>query len=163
MSVYLEKNNNYEFRLSDIIREPSIMAAAEKLTCTPLTDADEAKKKYIEKSIMTDERMIPVALPIPWDEYLQDISLIHSNEKKNTSGMFLFSKVGDTVVFDLAYTSNAVIMASLMGNAIKTADKIFDPEQKFLVPIVSEATRPLIERLVPNAHRDELLEAILWF
>jgi len=163
MSVYLENNNNYEFVLSDIVREPSIMSAAEKLSCTPLIAAGDDIKAFLEKSVTNDERMIPVSLPIPWNEYLQEISLIHANEKKNTSGMFLFSKIGDTVVFDLAYTSNAVIMASLIGNAIKIADSIFDPGQKILVPIVSEATRPLIERLVPKAHRDELLEAILWF
>ena len=139
------------------------MSAAEKLSCTPLIAAGDDIKAFLEKSVTNDERMIPVSLPIPWNEYLQEISLIHANEKKNTSGMFLFSKIGDTVVFDLAYTSNAVIMASLIGNAIKIADSIFDPGQKILVPIVSEATRPLIERLVPKAHRDELLEAILWF
>lgn len=163
MSVYLENNNNYEFVLSDIVREPSIMSAAEKLSCTPLMDAGDDIRSYLKNSVINDERMIPVALPIPWDDYMQDISILHANQKKNTTGMFLFSKVGDTVVFDLAYTSNAVIMASLIGNAIKIADKTFAPDQKFLVPIVSEATRPLIERLVPNAHRDEILQAVLWF
>ncbi len=163
MYVYKENNNNYEFVLSDIVREDSILNAAEKIYCTPLCDTDEKVKTYLKNCILNDERLIPVELPIPWDEYIPEISVLHGNEKKKTFGMFLFSKVGDTIVFDLAYTSNAIIMASLIGNAIIIADKTFDPEQKFLVPIVSEATRPLIERLVPNAHRDEILQAVLWF
>ncbi len=163
MDVHFEKNNIYEFTLDDVVKDPSLFKAAEKLSCVPLLFSWGPEKDLIEELIYNEDKAVPVAFPIPWDSYQADISEIHYNEKTKTAGLLLFTKVMEYLVMDLCYGVNAIVLAALIGSALKAAEETYEGSQKVLAPIVSESTRPLIEKMVPNAKRGEIAEAMVWF
>ena len=157
------KNNLYEFTYKDIVMFDKLLLATQKLPCTPISMLSEDTKIAMEDVVYGDKGPVPVALPIPWSSYRQDLSVANYDKKLADTGLLLVSEVGDTLVVDLLYGKNPVITAALIGNAVKNAEGIVSPDQKFLVPIVLEATRPLVEKLVPNATREDLVEAFIKF
>ena len=163
MDVSVGKDNIFEFRLSEVIREKSLGTAAKGISRVQLQDASPEMKAAMEEAILQDERAVPVAIPIPWEDYRQDLSLLYAPPSSKSRGVLLFSEVGDSIFFELAYSDSPRTLAALVGSAILLAEDLFPPEQKILVPVVRETSRQLVEHLVPTASRGEVLEAIQWF
>ncbi len=161
MWVFDEKNNNYEFRYKDIKRDKSLLSASEKIACKPLSLLTDDEKAKIEDVLYDSDQLIPVALPIPWNRFRQDLSFAYSGQLG--TGLLLISEIGDTLDVELLYGSNPVITASLLGTALTGTEGQVSPEQKILVPIVVESSRQLIKRLVDGATRGDITEALVWF
>ena len=161
--TFMRKNNLYECRMKDVIDDRTLFAAAKKVSCVPLLFLTDREKDEIENIIYEDTGSVPVALPIPWSSYRQDLSYVHYDADKKSLGMLFVSQVGDTMVMDLLYGKNPMVSAAILGTAIQMAREDLSPDQKLLVPIVLEATRPIVEKLAPTATREDLLEAYIHF
>ena len=159
----VRKNNLYECRMKDVIDDRTLFAAAKKVSCVPLLFLTDREKDEIENIIYEDTGSVPVALPIPWSSYRQDLSYVHYDADKKSLGILFVSQVGDTMVMDLLYGKNPMVSAAILGTAIQMAREDLSPDQKLLVPIVLEATRPIVEKLAPTATREDLLEAYIHF
>ncbi len=156
------KNNLYEFTYGDIDIDRLAMAAMNH-PCTPLSQASDEMKSAVEDILYDEKTPVPVALPIPWSKYRQDLSMLHYSGKPSETGLYLVSEMGDTLIIELLYGKSPLIVAAILGDAFVYAKDIIAPSQKILVPIVLEATRPLIERFVPDATREDLVEAFVRF
>ncbi|MCR5654097.1 MAG: hypothetical protein K6G07_00435 [Lachnospiraceae bacterium] len=163
MYVYMEKNNVYECHLSDVEGQKSVMAAASKIKCNALEDTDEEDMDEIEQRINRNKQPVPIAIPVPWDSYCPDLSFTYVKKNSEDAGLLMVSSVGDSYVLDLVYGSNPMIVAALIGHALNTAGASLSGEQKLLVPIVNEATRPLMVKMVPSAVRGDIAETVMWF
>ena len=163
MQIKVRKNNLYECTVKDVKEDRTLLAAAKKISCVPLLFMSDTEMDEIERIIYEDTGNVPVPLPIPWSSYRQDLSIVHYDAGKKTLGALFVSKVGDTLVIDLLYGKNPMVTAAILGSSIQTAKEELTPDQKILVPIVLEATRPIIEKIAPNATREDLVEAFIRF
>ena len=163
MSVVEKKNNLYEFCAKDITGQKTLLDAADRIPCVPLFFLTEKEKNEIESIMYNETGSIPIQFPIPWDSYRQDLSLVHFDASNKNVGILFVSQVGDTMVIELLYGKNPMITAALLGTAIRTSVTELAPSQKILVPIVLSATRPIVEKLAPNATREPLYEAVFAF
>ena len=161
MDVSTVKNNIYEFTLKEIKKDRTLVAAADRILCVPLDGVNDTLADAMAEGILSGLKPVPVLYPVPWDNYRKDLSFLYLSD--DSAGMILFSEVGDSIVFDLAYSSNSVVLAGLIGTALKRARKTLSPDQKLLVPIVSEETRALAGRLVPDSRRGNNAEACIWY
>ncbi len=161
MDVAIVKNNIYEFTLKEIKWDRTILLAADRMLAVPLSGINKTIADAMAEGILEGSKPVPVLYPVPWDNYRKDLSHLFLNDE--SAGMILFSEVGDSIVFDLAYSSNSMVLAGLIGAAMNRADRTLSPDQKILVPIVSEETRALATRLVPNAKRGNNAEACIWY
>ncbi|MCR5099224.1 MAG: hypothetical protein K6B14_09780 [Lachnospiraceae bacterium] len=157
------KNNLYEFTYRDVVLFDKLELATQRHPCTPVGQAPEDVKTAIEDVLYEEKTPVPVAFPVPWSKCRQDLSLVHYDQKITDTGLLLVSEMSDTLIIDLLYGKNPVVAAALLGNAIVVAKDILSPDQKILVPIVMEATRPLVERIAPTATREDLVEAFMKF
>ncbi len=161
MTVFSQMNNIYEFRFKDVLSNPTIIAASKKTKCSRVCDLDEKTKEEIEDHLYNTRMTVPVALPIPWKNYRQTLSFAYHG--KLGTGLLLISGIGDTLVVELLYASNPIVTAALLGAAINEGRLQLSADQKFLVPIVIGATRPIIKKLVKDPVRGEIEEAVIWF
>ena len=161
MDVSIVKNNIYEFTLKEIKKDRTLVAAADRILCVPLDGINDTLADAMAEGILSGSKPVPVLYPVPWDNYRKDLSFLYLSD--DSAGMILFSEVGDSIVFNLAYSSNSVVLAGLIGTALKRARKTLSPDQKLLVPIVSEETRALAGRLVPDSRRGNNAEACIWY
>ena len=163
MRIHERKNNLYECCVKDLVEDKTLTAAADKLSCLPLLFFSDQEMDEIERIISEEAGVVPMPLPIPWSNYRYDLSIVHYDPKKNSLGLFLVSKVGDTYVIDLMYGKNPMITAAILGTVVKIAKEDLPEDQKILVPIVLEATRPLVEKVAPTATREDLVGAFVKF
>lgn len=150
-------NNIFRFRLEDV--SASMLKEGK---CTFLCDADDDLLRKVEDVISSDPRDIPVQIPVPRNDYVQELSLLYHDDKER-AGLLLFSKLRDCLVFELAYSSDPVILRTLLGSAYKKACELYGPGQIILAPIVMTGSVKLTEHLVPNAKCGQLLEAVIRF
>ena len=157
------KNNLYELRVKDIVPMDGLSAAMQRHQCQVVSHAGEDVKSALEDILYEEKSPVPVAFPVPWSKCRQDLSFLYHDKASGSAGLLLVSEMSDTLVFDLLYGKTPVITAALLGHAIKASESLLSPDQKILIPIVLEATRPLVEKLAPTATREELVEAVIRF
>ncbi|MBR4513376.1 MAG: hypothetical protein IKO61_00610 [Lachnospiraceae bacterium] len=163
MDIIEKKNNLYEFRIRDMEKTKTLLDAADRIPCVPLLFLTDREKDEIENMLYNEAGSVPVQMPVPWSSFRQDLSLVHYDSAKKTLGLMLVSQVGDSLVIDLLYGKNPMITAAILGTAIRMASDELPASQKVLVPIVLSATRPIVEKLAPDATREELVEAVFRF
>jgi len=155
--ITTRKNNIYSFTLEDV--DSSGLKAGKG---TFLADADPGMREAIEHVISADKRAVPVELPIPWQNYDPELSVLYT-DGPGKGGLLLFSHLDESIVFELAYSSTPTILRTLLGAAYKKATELYDPEQVVIAPIVLTGSEKLIEFLAPNARSGQVLEGILRF
>ncbi len=162
-TVHTEKDNMYEYKLADSKLEKPLLAAAQKFKCVSVEAAGDDIREKIETRLFDERRPVPVAIPIPWKDYRQDLSFIYIGENDENAGLMLVSEIGNAMVIELLYGTDPAVMAALVGAATLDAQKVLPMDKTVLVPIVNDLTRPLIEKLAPNAKRGTISQAIRWF
>ncbi len=155
-------DNIYDFTLGQVRERQFLKKAANALECVPLGDAGNIVLEELESLISEDARPVPVGMYPNWDDYLQEESVICMKNWK-PCGVLLFSMKQDHLVIECAYVCDKMALACMVGRALPIVEEKYGPDQHVLVPIVLEKTGQLVERLVPDAIRGELLEAIKWF
>ena len=150
-------NNIYKFRLGDVAA-----SMLKEGNCTFLCDADDDLVGKVEEVISSDYRDVPVLIPIPRKDYVQELSVLYHNGK-DKAGLLLFSKLRDCLVFELAFSSDPAILLILLGTAYKKACELYGPDKIVLAPIVMTGSAKLTKHLVPNSECGQLIEAVIRF
>ena len=163
LTVYIADDNMYEFSFSELCIQDSFYAIADKIPCLSVNLSSEKAKESIENTLMSETNPIPVAIPVPWTTFRDDLSFICEGSGKNDSGLLLVSQKGQSLVVELMYGQDPKIVAALLGSVCKKAKEMLDPSQNILVPIVNESTRPLVQKLAPSAARGKIAETLIWF
>lgn len=157
METQICPNNIYRLVLGDIGTDKLSKGAG-----TFLADADPAMIRTVEEAIRRDKRGVPVALPIPVDDYIKDLSLVYAKSPEK-AGVLLFSEVRDCLVFELAYSTTPTVLRSMLGAALSRANELFPPDKEILLPIVVNGSVKLINYLIPNAQCGKVIEATVRF
>ena len=87
MQVYTEKNNIYECTLKEVAGERELLMAAQRLHCRPLAKLSEKERDDIESRIEKSRFPVPVALPIMWNTYRQDLSFAYMGSDPKEAGL----------------------------------------------------------------------------
>ena len=157
-----EKNNIYEFTLSQVGQRAMLSKLKKRLECRSISECEEDELDEMDAIIQEDERNTPVPLFMDWYEYDQDLSKICFNNGKPV-GALLFTNYEDHLVIELAYTADNMALPVMLANALDDAEKIYSPDKKVLVPVVVNKTKEIIEKMVPGAYRGEIVEGVVWF
>ena len=157
-------DNVYELKLNQLKEreQKSLAKFAKMLKCIPVSSADEALKEKVDAMIQEDSRPVPVGMYVKWDDFLADDSLICMKDGK-PCGLLLLSKKGDSIIIECAYVTDKLALSSMLGWAYFMLRKKYGDTQKLLVPVVLEKTGLIVERLVPDAVREKMLEGIMYF
>ncbi len=162
MECRREKNNIYEFRLSQVGQRETFNKVKKRLECRSLCDCDEEELDGLDARMQEDERITPVPLFMDWYEYIQDISQI-CFKGGEAVGALLFTAAEDYLVLELAYTSDNMALPVMLGNALDIALQQYGGDKKVLVPIVVHKTGEIVEKIVPDAYRGEIIEGAVWY
>lgn len=163
VNTYNQKNNIYEFTLKDVKTDKSMISASRKMICVPIDYLSKSEKRKIEQLINTSDTPVPVRVPIQWNSYRGDLSYAYLDKEAKTAGLVLLSEAGNSFVIELLYASNSVIVAALLGSILGNTKGVIPADKQIVVPIVTESTRHLVKKLVPNAKRGDGIQAIVWF
>ena len=157
-----EKNNIFEFNIAQVAQRETLAKMKKRLSCKSLCDCDEDELDELDAMMQEDERSIPVPLFMDWFAYQQDISKVCFKNGKPV-GALLFTLSSEYLVIDLAYTADGMALPVLIANALEDAEKLYSPDQKILVPVVVNKTSDIVEKMVPDAYRGEIVEGAIWF
>lgn len=161
MESYITKSCLYEFSIRDVTGTELLLKAAKRMKFVRLLDADLKILDKLDEMMLDDTRPLPLPPFVNWDIYMQEESLISMNEE-SPSGFLLLSQHEDAFVIDCAYVTDKTILAGLLGSAYASIKEKYGEEQKILVPVVVDRTAAIVERLVPNAEREDVMEAVLY-
>ena len=162
MNVREAKNNVFEFTLSQVEETEALKKASEKLECRCLSDMSEGDLRTIDTMMQEDDRPVPVPLLMDWDVYLSDIS-VFAIKKDNPCGALLFSEKDEDLVAEVAYAADPVALPAMLGTAYTKAFEKYGGEKKVLIPVVVNKTAELVERIVPQAVREDVIEGVFVF
>ncbi|MCR5487045.1 MAG: hypothetical protein K6F35_05885 [Lachnospiraceae bacterium] len=162
MEVMEGKGNVYCFRLSDVREREMLWKASEAAQLLLLKDADSSLRKDLEHRMESDPMPIPVSMPVEWEEYLPELSMILL-EEGNPAGAVLMAARGEFLVLELAYAATRTALPKLLGGVLRQALKLYGEDQELLVPIVARHSEELLERIVPGGMRYDYLGAVLWY
>ena len=162
METLREKNNIYEFTLSQVGQRSMLSKLKKRLECRSIGECEEEELDEMDAIIQEDERSTPVPLFMDWYEYDQDLSKICFSNGKPV-GALLFTNCEDHLVIELAYTADNMALPVMLANALEDAESIYSPEKRVLVPVVINKTKEIVEKMVPDAYRGEIVEGVVWF
>lgn len=162
METSREKNNIYEFSLSQVGQRESLAKMKKRLECRSLSECGDDELDELDAMMQEDDRITPVPLFMDWYEYAPDISKVCFKNGKPV-GAILFTTPGDHLVIELAYTADGMALPVLLANALEEAEKIYSPDTQVLVPVVVNKTSEIVEKMVPEAVRGEIVEGAVWF
>ena len=97
-----------------------------------------------------------------WSDYHQDYSQI-SFENGVPTGLLLVEEQKGSIVLDLAYTANPKALPAMLGTVLKKLLNEKEKDTEILVPSVVKKTDEIVDRLVSNAERGEVIQAVKWF
>lgn len=163
MDLRAEKSNVFEFTLAEVGQRATFKAIMNRLECRCLFDTTEEERTELHLLMNQDDRAVPVPLFPDWLEYRQDISEICFDKDGIPCGALLFTQERDYLVLELAWNSDKMSLAVMIGNALKTAEEVFPDDKKVLVPVVVSKTDKIVEKMVPTARRSTIYEAVQWF
>ncbi len=127
-----------------------------------LKDADETILRSLGNLMANDERPVPVEIPVLWDRYDKDLSIIHMTED-GPSGVVLVSLQNDDVYLKLAYEKEGLGMLKMIAALIDEGIEKLDPDTKILIPMVEDRIMDLIKLVVPKPERSMLIKAYRTF
>ena len=162
LETSMEKNNIYEFSLSQVGQRETLAKMKKRLECRSLGECEDEELDELDACMQEDDRITPVPLFMDWYEYEPDISKVCFKNGKPV-GVILFTQSAEYLVIELAYTADGMSLPVLLANALEDAERIYSPEQKVLVPVVVNKTSEIVEKMVPDAFRGEIVEGAVWF
>ena len=123
-----------------------------------LKSADETILRSLGNLMANDERPVPVEIPVLWDRYDKDLSIIHMTED-GPSGVVLVSLQNEDVYIKLAYEKEGLGMLKMIAALIEEGIEKLDPDTRILIPVVEERILDKIKLVVPKPERSLLIKA----
>ncbi len=156
------KSNVFTFHTDAIQNSDILKKSAKDTEAIALSDIDPKDRTEAEMLIRTDPRSIPFPQLVNWQVYDQELSFVLKKDD-TVSGMFLCSRIGESVNIDLAYTRSSVMTPALFGHALILSETLLSPDTEILAATVVPQSRNVIGKMIPEAKRDEITEAVFWF
>ncbi len=162
MEIIKAKNNLFELKLSEV-DEGNIPGVSEQEVETIfLKDASDAQLNELEDLFYDDSRALPVPAYMDWDVYNESLSVISLNAGKPT-GAFLVTEVKDYLLVNLIYGTNPKTVPALINTAFFKAKEMYGGEKKILMPLVERRAADIVKKIVPDVHRGDIMQAVVWF
>lgn len=125
----------------------------------PVKFADTLTLRKLSSLMADDPRNIPVDIPVPWERYDPELSIIHL-EKGVPAGTILITRRDNRISADLAYETTPTGILRLVSFLIKEAEKKLSPDTIVTVPIVNDRLFSVMKIIAPEAERKELVKAV---
>lgn len=148
----------YEFTLSDVTIPTAAQKAAKQMKCISFEDAPKEVTEELLSMIRKDSRIIPLAQDYDQDSILKDLSFICLKDNSPCGAVFV-SEEEDSLILELAYTTDNMAMACLVVNAYGAVLDMYGPVKNVRIPVLSDRSAILIEKLVPGARKDRAIVA----
>ena len=161
-SVTETKNNIYEIELKDIPEAMTKAPAPKGSVCISVKEATDDQLAEIEMMMANDERPIPTPYEIDYYICDKEISMV-CIENDDPTGFMYFVPEKDYLVLELAYSASKTALLAMISEVMKKALAKYGSTQKVLIPIVGKSTKDIVTRLIPNAERGDIAQAVVRF
>lgn len=155
------ESNVAEFTLNSINKDKLPMSGEDKNFVT-LKEADDGVLRELGNLMANDERNIPIEIPVEWELYDPELSLVHMDGSV-PAGLILVIRADDHVNVELAYEHEPRNILALIAALVSNGEKKLDPGTTIVVPVVEKKIFGLLEEIAPDAKRGGLLKASLRF
>ncbi len=162
MEVRRERDNIYEFSLSQVGYRDILKKSMAGISVKSLEDASEGEIDSAIDRMITDERAFPIPSYIDLRNCDLKISCICFCDNK-PCGLLVVLETGEYLTVSYVWNGMPQALAPMISHALFSAEEIFTPEKKVLVPVVVAKTGEIIEKMVLDYDREEVLEAGIWF
>lgn len=143
------------FLLEDTKAIPVVKSSAEFV---PLGRLSAQDRRVFGNLIAQDKRAIPVEIPVCWDSYDQDLSLVHLCDGKPVGAILLRSSRGRMIV-ELGYENSPRGFVSLLSAIVERARAALSPDTEIIVPLVNERLAEFLKKVVSGLKGTELMKA----
>lgn len=154
-------NDVYEMTVADI-KDTEILHRPATKSVHVLSSLSEDARKKIAKSIVADERAIPLGQPVNWSQYDDRISVAYMDDT-DPKGLLLFEWQGDMLVFSCAWATEPKVLVLMLISALREVEQTREEDTLIIIPALDKQTAGLVKKLVPKATYREMIERSLSF
>ena len=154
-------NDVYEMTVADI-RGTEILHRPAAKSVRALSSLSEEVRKKIAKTIIADERAIPLGQPVTWSQYDDRISVAYM-DGTDPKGLLLFEWQGDMLVFSCAWAAEPKVLVMMLISALREVEQTREEDTPIIIPVLDKQTAGLVKKLVPTAACREMIERSLSF
>lgn len=148
----------YEFDLSQVKLTGALKKASEQVRSVRLSDVPDRTMSELSVMIKNDRRIIPYSDDYPGEDISKKYSHVCLRDGKPCGAVFV-SEADEVLVLDLAYTLDNTAMAALICGLYEAALDELGNGQKVCVPVLSDRSAILVEKLVPGVGRQRSIKA----
>ena len=145
----LVSNRVYELTLEHV-KDTTILHRQTSKNVRSLHAINEEKRKKLVKTILADERAVPLTTPVDWSQYDENISVIYMNGIE-PEGVLLFERQENDLVFSCAWAVEPKELVSMLVSALAQAEQLLPADAAVLIPVIDRRVAELVEKLVPVA------------
>ncbi|MCR5409966.1 MAG: hypothetical protein K6E90_03185 [Lachnospiraceae bacterium] len=154
-------SNVVEFPLGSINKE-RLHEKADHSGIMTLKETDTRVLHELGNLMANDSRNIAIEIPVEWDRYDGDLSLVHMDGHIPV-GLILVTRTEDHVCVELAYEHTPKGILRLVSVLVSNAEKHLSPDTKIVIPVLEQRIFGLLKVIAPKAVRGGLLKASMTF
>ena len=145
----LVSNRVYELTLEHV-KDTAILHRQTSRNVRSLHAINEEKRKKLVKTILADERAVPLTTPVDWSQYDENISVVYMNGNE-PEGVLLFERQENDLIFSCAWAVEPKELVSMLVSALAQAEQLLPADAVVLIPVIDQRVAELVEKLVPVA------------
>ena len=157
----LVSNRVYELTLEHV-KDTAILHRQTSRNVRSLHAINEEKRKKLVKTILADGRAVPLATPVDWSQYDENISVVYMNGIE-PEGVLLFERQENDLIFSCAWAVDPKELAGMLVSALAQAEQLLPADAVVLIPVIDRRVGELVEKLVPVASCRKIDEWSLGF
>lgn len=145
----LVSNRVYELTLEHV-KDATILHRQTSKNVRSLHAINEEKRKKLVKTILADERAVPLTVPVDWSQYDENISVVYMNGIE-PEGVLLFERQENDLIFSCAWAVEPRELVSMLVSALAQAEQLLPADVVVLIPVIDQRVAELVEKIVPVA------------
>ena len=145
----LVSNRVYELTLEHV-KDTAILHRQTSRNVRSLHAINEEKRKKLVKTVLADERAVPLTVPVDWSQYDENISVVYMNGNE-PEGVLLFERQENDLIFSCAWAVDPKELAGMLVSALAQAEQLLPADAVVLIPVIDRRVGELVEKLVPLA------------
>ena len=157
----LVSNRVYELTLEHV-KDTAILHRQTSRNVRSLHAINEEKRKKLVKTILADGRAVPLATPVDWSQYDENISVVYMNGIE-PEGVLLFERQENDLIFSCAWAVDPKELAGMLVSALAQAEQLLPADAVVLIPVIDRRVAELVEKIVPVASCRKINEWSLGF
>ncbi len=148
----------YDIPATDLLENKLLHSAFKRENTVYLSEASDALKKSLIAEIEKDERDVPFAVPVKWENYSAEKSCIFvANDVPK--GLLLVKSAQKYEILSCAWATHPTALPVLLAAAMKVLEERKETEKTIIIPTLNKTTEKLVEKMVPTANRGTILQA----